>query len=1033
MALVAPNRPIQWSPNLASGGAGNCLSRLRAANVALKCSYSPNPITNTATFESIVAKYPQKFALISRQGCLSYVGLNERANQLARHLRSLGVGMNCVVAVALERGIEYIVSMLACWKVGAAYLPLDQSLPANRMQYMIRDSEASCLITVKQVIEMKPVVVSGGPTLCLDSGALIQQLKSLPSHNIPHTLQHDHLAYIIYTSGTTGNPKGVTITHSSLFNLVEDIRLSREIEATDRVLLFSPLCFDASIRDISGAMMLGASLYVPEEEEILPGNLMHTIARQGITNSVITPSVLRTCKYEHLPNLRTIVLAGEAADGLLIRSWGEGRKLINAYGPTEATVCCTKKLYYNGKISPGQPASVIGKPILNTTIHIVNDDGIPVRDGEIGEIWITGPGVSRGGYLNLAQLNTERFETGILHQYRTYKTGDLGRLTQDGEVECLGRKGCLRQIKLNGQRIEPEEVENIIRTDSYVLNAAVLIQGAEKHRSLVAYVVPTLQNSVFDIKVLTSRLNSLMRKHLPSYSVPSTIRFLDSLPLTVNRKLDVKVLEDLSLKNNKPPRRVSEPHLTSYEEKVAAALLQALALPFDREISADTTYGELGGSSLQASLVLRHLNESVGCQIHLGQFYRSNISIRELAKMLSEKQQQQQTIPTPAELLRDTILHHNIVYNVPVPSSRRQQHILLTGSTGFLGSHLLVELLKVRNVKVTCIVRPSEHDFACRRVKTALQRWGLWEDEYISYFSTVCGDVSKPFLGLSADEYLDLAGKVDTIYHSAAAVNFVAPYSELEDANVTGTIEVLRFASTVTQKRLTYISTLSVFFEAGNKLEQGMEVPVGNLENGLITGYAQTKWVSEQLVLEWARLGGHALILRPGRLLGNSRNFRCPSDDFTIRLISSILETGIAPELGAWQIDLTPVDFCARASIQLTLNEETGIRNVINQDTISFDEICRSIGGDVERIPYRDWLQLITTSVHLAPLSSLFHGSVWEGQSTFEALLKMNPFRYSSYETTVVGEVHTVSSTKALLEEYLKAIGPVSCTRPGIR
>ena len=214
----------------------------------------------------------------------------------------------------------------------------------------------------------------------------------------------------------------------NLINLVEDIRESREIEPTDRVLLFSPFCFDASIRDISGALTLGASLYVPEEEEILPGNLVKTVAQHGITNSVMTPSVLRTCTWEHLPDLKTIVLAGEAADASLIRTWGAGRKLINAYGPTEVTVCSTKRVYYDGQVPSGYSASVIGKPILNTKISILDDNDIPIRHGEVGEICITGPGVSRPGYLNLPELNAELFRDGSFGQCRSCKTGDLGRI-----------------------------------------------------------------------------------------------------------------------------------------------------------------------------------------------------------------------------------------------------------------------------------------------------------------------------------------------------------------------------------------------------------------------------------------------------------------------------------------------------------------------------------------------------------------------------------------------------------------------------
>ncbi len=363
----------------------------------------------TTIFEEVASENPEKLAVVSRRGTLSYAGLNERANQLSHHLSSLGIGPECVVAVALERGIEYVVAMFASWKIGATYLPLDQSLPAKRMQYMMSDSGTSALITVHKIIEEKNLKLNAGTTICLDEEEFIDRLKAYPSADTSSVAYHEILAYIIYTSGTTGNPKGVAITHVNVFNLVDDIRESREIDPSDRVLLFSPFCFDASIRDINGALMLGASLYIPEEEEILPGNLVKTIALHGITNSVITPSVLRTCTLEHLPHLRTIVLAGEAADASLIRTWGAGRKLINAYGPTEATVCSTKRVYYDGQIPSGCSASVIGRPILNTTVSILSDHNIPVKHGEVGEICVTGPGVSRHGYLNMPQLNAERF------------------------------------------------------------------------------------------------------------------------------------------------------------------------------------------------------------------------------------------------------------------------------------------------------------------------------------------------------------------------------------------------------------------------------------------------------------------------------------------------------------------------------------------------------------------------------------------------------------------------------------------------
>ena len=984
------------------------------------------PYTITKMFEQVASENLEKVALLSRCGTLSYAGLNERANQLAHHLHSLGIGPECVIAVALERGIEYIVAILASWKIGATYLPLDQSLPAQRMQYMIADSGAACLITIKGIIDEKSLKLEGGITLCLDEDELIDKLRVYPSTGIMFIASYDIPAYIIYTSGTTGNPKGVAITHQSVFNLVNDIRQSHEIEPSDRVLLFSPFCFDASIRDITGALMLGASLYVPAEEEILPGNLMQTIAQHAITNSVITPSVLRACTLEDLPFFKTIVLAGEAADASLIRTWGAGRKLINAYGPTEATVCSTKRVYYDGQTPLRYSASVIGRPILNTLTSIVDNNGFPIKDGEVGEICITGPGVSRSGYLNMPQLNAERFGDSPFCQYRSYKTGDLGKILPNGEVECFGRKASTRQIKLNGQRIELEEVENVIRRASLVSDVVVVPQGGAPTRSLCAYVVPTREASNVSGQALITQLKVLMRKNLPSYSVPSSIEVINALPLSANKKLDIKALSDPAFRTDKSSHSSTETLLTSLEKKIAAELLNALHLPTEQAVSPETTYGELGGTSLQISLVLRHLNMALGCKLHLAQIYRREVSIRHLANLIVGEQQQ---VSPPDDLQERTHLPRDISYSVRAIPFCQQEHILLTGSTGFLGSHLLAEILRTRSPKISCIVRAPDDAIAWNRIKAALQTWDLWEDSFASRFDAFSGDVCKPFLGLSTERYLCLARKVDTVYHSAAAVSFIAPFRELEEANVTGTIEILRFASTLTQKRLNYVSTLSVFFGAGKKgLDRGMEVSVKELHSGIVTGYAQSKWVSEQLVFEYARLGGEVLVLRPGRLLGNTQSYKCPRDDFTIRLIASILETGVAPDLneiglGNWQIDLTPVDFCARLVHRLSLRGETGIRHIINMDTISFEAIVNSLAPSIEWMPCQQWLQLVAQSAHLAPLGSLFLDPVSnrDGRSVFEALLQMKIFRESSYDVTMFkGDGHPLPSTAKLLHEYVE-------------
>ena len=775
--------------------------------------------------------------------------------------------------------------------------------------------------------------------------------------------------------------------------------------------------------------MLGASLYIPQEEEILPGNLLGTLAKQRITNSVITPSVLRSCTMEPLPYLRTIVLAGEAADESLIKIWGARRRLINAYGPTEATVCCTKKVYYDGEMMAGCSASSIGAPILNTTISIMDENDSPVKNGAVGEICVTGPGVSRRGYLNMPQLNAERFKESASRQYRSYKTGDLGRILSTGEIECLGRKACTRQIKLNGQRLEPAEIENVLRSDPQVLDAAVVARGVTPTRKLCAYVVPRDRGSNFSRDTILKQLDTLMRDHLPSYSIPNIIQFIDALPLSINKKLDLNALPDPTSNKILVSRSTPDSLLSPIEQSVAVALLEALNLPAAHGVTPETTYAELGGSSLQASLVLRHLNQSLNCRIHLGQFYRKKMSIHDLAELV-QRRDEHRANSIPKDLQERAVLSHDIRYSVRPSKSHRQTRLLLTGATGFLGSHILAEMLITQSGKVSCIVRAPDNKAAWTRVKATLETWGLWQDSFTDNFDAYCGDISKPFLGLTSNDYILLASQIDQIYHSAATVSFIAPYADLEQANVIGTIEILRFASTLTQKRITYISTLAVFFGGSDKLDCGMENSVQDLSSGIVTGYAQTKWVSEQLVLEYARLGGHVLILRPGRLLGNSRNYKCPRDDFTIRLIASMLETGSAPNLEDiggvdWQIDFTPVDYCARLTHQMSLRGEIGIRHIVNLDTISFDAIVHGLGVSVHRIAYREWKQQTSESTHLAPLCSLFHESVSsdDERSVFEVLLQTSIFRHSSYEVKAVEgdkkETEQLPRVNKLLNQYL--------------
>ena len=957
---------------------------------------------NTAVFESVVRREPKHVAVISRRGILTYNDLNVQANRLAHHLWSIGVEPETVVAVSLERGIGYIVAMFAIWKAGAAYLPLDVAMPHERMKYMISQADAHCLITTTDVARKKSFQEFPAATIFLDDVAFLKKLRSNPSTNPEATAGSNNLAYIFYTSGTSGKPKGVSITHGSIINMADDVRQSQEITPTDRVLLFSPFCFDASIRDIHGALLLGATLYVPDEDEILPGNLVDTLQRQAITYAVVTPSVLRACKPEGLPALRTIVVAGEAPSRSLIRTWGSTRTLINAYGPTEATVCSAKRIYHDGWVPPNMPVTV-GIPILNTRIDILDEDDNRVAIGCVGEICISGPGVSRRGYLNLPELSAKCFKDDFFPESgRSYRTGDLGRTLLGGEVEFLGRKDAKAQIKLHGQRIESEEIENVLRTHQDVSDAVVVLRGSEGHRILAAYVVPaTPSNANLD---LSNHLDALLREHLPSYSIPSVIRLIEAIPVQTTQKLDYDSLPDPIV----PASRIKFPGVSSafsgVEAQVRDALIEALHLPRHIEVSPETTFAELGGTSLLASSVLGQLNKTFGSKLLLSHIYRRKMSIRNIADLIGFKGKAVGFLPN--DLLDRAVLPHDILPTSKLQDASKCHRALLTGATGFLGAHILAGLLDSdHSVQVTCIVRAKTSVTASNRVRGNLQAWGVWKDAYASRIAAIPGDIGRPFMGLDFDDYWKLAEEIDVVWHSAAEVNFIAPYENLEHTNVKGCIEILRFTTSLSPKRLVYVSTLAVFFGAGAALQCGTESNATPWATGVVTGYAQTKWVAEQLMMEFQRRGGHVLICRPARLLGTENIGKCPRDDLTVRLIASFIALGLAPDL-EWEIDLTPVDACAKAIIDLASQKKTGIHHFINHKTMPLHDMVtgiRSHGFPVRFISYHRWKEAIQECPELNPLASLFTEPVREdGSSAFDLLLSNTTFRTSAYSTSII-------------------------------
>ncbi|HEX2092176.1 MAG TPA: amino acid adenylation domain-containing protein, partial [Longimicrobiaceae bacterium] len=438
-------------------------------------------------FEAQVERTPDAVALVFEDEALSYAELNRRANRLAHHLRDMGVGPDVRVALGVERSPEMVVGLLATLKAGGAYVPLDPAYPAERLRYMLEDSRPALLLTQERL--RGRLTTPEVRTVALDAEA--PSWRHRPETNPERTgLTPEHLAYIVYTSGSTGRPKGVMVAHRGVCNLAPAQVRGFAVEPGSRVLQFASLSFDASVSEVFTALSRGAALHVPPPGILAGDALVQAVARHRITHVTLPPAVLATLPERAALGVDTLVLAGDVATESAARPWMAGRRLVNAYGPTEVTVCAT--MHECRSDAAGNPP--IGRPISNARVYVLDAGGQPVPVGVAGELYVGGVGIARG-YHDRPDLTAERFlpdPFGAWPGGRLYRTGDLARRRADGAIDFLGRND--QQVKLRGFRIEPGEIESVLADDPRVGQAVVAVrEDPPGDRSLVAYVVPAAE------------------------------------------------------------------------------------------------------------------------------------------------------------------------------------------------------------------------------------------------------------------------------------------------------------------------------------------------------------------------------------------------------------------------------------------------------------------------------------------------------------------------------------------------------------
>lgn len=587
--------------------------------------------------EAQVERTPQSIALAFRDEELSYEELNRRANRLARRLQAVGVGPEVLVGIYMERSIEMVIGILGTIKAGGAYMPLDPSLPKDRLAFILRDTSAPVVLTQSHLFES--LSDQSAHCICLDSDW--ESIEKYGDSNLRVAIEDENLAYVIYTSGSTGLPKGVMSAHAGLRNRLLWMQEAYRLSESDRVLQKTPYSFDVSVWEFLWPLMTGARLVVAE-----PGGhqdaayLIDLISKQQITTLHFVPSMLRVFLeedgLESLTSLKRVICSGEALSFELKEKFFARLNidLHNLYGPTEASIDVT---YYNCRDGANEGVVPIGKPIANTQIHILDKHLQPALLIVPGELHIGGIGLARG-YINRPDLTAERFIPDPLSKKpgaRLYKTGDLARWLEDGNIEYLGRMDF--QVKIRGFRIELGEIEAVLDQHPGIKEAIVVArEDSPGDKRLVAYVVANRQ-----AELSTNDLRSFLQEKLPDYMVPYAFVTLDALPVTTSGKVDRKALP--------PPEQIRSEQSAGYvaprtlcEETLAKMWGELLGV---EPVGIHDDFFDLGGHSLLGIQLMWKLRHQFGKSLPATTLFSAR-TIAELAALLEDQNSRQSASST---------------------------------------------------------------------------------------------------------------------------------------------------------------------------------------------------------------------------------------------------------------------------------------------------------------------------------------------------------------------------------------------------
>ncbi|HAT1776256.1 NAD-dependent epimerase/dehydratase family protein [Legionella pneumophila] len=889
-------------------------------------------------FHTISSKYPNHTAIEYGDNLtITYNELNQAVDNHIIKLKESGIIPGFIAAVTLDKSIEYIITLLALWRMDCVLLPIIPELPELRRQHILDIAKPNALINI-------------------DGIQLI--------HSTIRTYT-EKLASIFFTSGSTGKPKGVMVPHTSLVNVLEQQIQLFDLNETSRTLLLLSPQFDASLSDIGTTLLSGACLVISSNKSLLlASRIYETIAKKQITHLDIPPSLLARLDPKTLPSsIKTLIIGGETCPIKTIKAFSRRCKLINVYGPTEATICTSMAI-----CSPNSDQAYIGDPISPNEYLIIDDDLNPLKGEAAGELLISSPGLAVG-YMDDPELTDRKFI--FIQGKRYFKTGDLVRRYKNNQIAILGRKD--RQLKIRGQLVCLEEIEQALKKITKVTNSLVIpFKRGSKTTQLIAFI--ECKQSIESDSILNQ-----LKDSLPDWMIPSKCYQLTQLFTNANGKIDpdahlsyLKKMENdycqLIEKNNSEKLNEIEKTL----QFIWKSTLELKKLP-----SLDSHFfNDLGGDSLTAIEMITRC-EKHNIKLPLGAIEKLS-TIRLLSQWLLKnhdnpadvfvmKGKQLISIADKEKHVIDQFICRINKKAYIKNKIENEKTILITGCTGFIGSYLLSRLL-LSKFKIICLVRSTSHSNAKHRVMMQMKKNGLFiSHDDLESLEILSVDLSQDYFGLDKNHWFSLTERVDEVFHLAAAVNMTSPFDVLYSDNILATANILRFCLTNKRKKLHYTSTLSVLLSTNQNAVQSYEENHLNQFAEIYGGYAQTKWAAEYLVSQYSSQIP-INIFRLGLITGNSVNGHSSQNDLLIHFLEATILSQSFPTISKnkeYYLSPTPIDYAVNAMLYISQNEQSGFFHIINDTNFSLALIQQALSQhfpNIKTIPLVQWREQLVAN-----------------------------------------------------------------------